>query len=105
MPVTTGSPATAFVIRAEPEQPGGRGSDLHWLGSRSKTFSGFRRPRALFRQGVTAQVIQLNEISIHNTGTPAVSVQELKGLLHPPQSVSLQNQILTTRIVPLWHKL
>lgn len=69
--------------------------------SPSETFSGFRHPRALFRQGVTAQVIQLNEISIHNTGTPAVSVQELKGLLHPPQSASLQNQILTTRIVPL----
>lgn len=80
MPVTTGSPATVLVIRAEAEQPGGRGSNPRWLGWQSETSSGFRHPQASFRQGGTAQVIQLNEQA--STGTPAAGVQQLKGLLH-----------------------
>lgn len=44
--------------------------------------AGFRHPRAVLRQGVTARVIQRKETGTEN---PAVSVRGLKGLLHPPR--------------------
>lgn len=47
--------------------------------------AGFRHPRAVLRQGVTARVIQRNGAGTEN---PAVSMRGPKGLLHPPACCS-----------------